>query len=275
MWLMCPQLWDPVCMYCSLTIWLSVISLQSWWTAIFSDTWHTLPCKFFMNPCMISYSVCTSERLCCALSWICLIWLKLIILLSCWCTSSSAILMNVFLLSLSSRNAGWKNSADDRDRGPSPVSEISRDLPQSANSAWTWSSTEDLWWVLHCLAMSHITRVLLCIQLWWPSTCRRHPRTVLRPPEAVWVWWIPPWIQLSLSRRLCGSGKAIIGVHLSAAGVQNQIFRELLSAEGQPWMCQHQSNLWLLWWMWVSYSICYVMAFNFKYPMCYSRQTTF
>lgn len=76
--------------------------------------------------------------------------------------------------------------------------------------------------------------------LTWPSPCRWHPRPVLRPAEALWIWRLPAREQLPVPGGLCGQGEAVPGDHLSPPGLQNQISRELFPAEGKSRVCIHQ-----------------------------------
>ena len=80
---------------------------------------------------------------------------------------------------------------------------------------------------------------------------------VHRSSQTVRIWGISSRSQLSLPRRLRWPRQAVIRNNLFTAGIQDQVCRELLPAPRQSWMCQHQSNLWILWWMLVLF--CFTM----------------
>ena len=96
------------------------------------------------------------------------------------------------------------------------MSQVARDLPEPADSAGAGGAPEDLW---------------------------RHPRPVHRLVATVRVRGVPARVQLPLPGRLRGQRKAVIGDHLSAARVQDQIPRKLFHAQRESRVRQHQQNL--------------------------------
>ena len=123
-------------------------------------------------------------------------------------------------LPCSSRLQTWKECPINGEWDQGTVSEITRDFPVAAHPAGAGGPTQNLW---------------------------RYPRPVLWPAALVWVWWFPSRIQLFVPWRLCGSREAVLGDHLPVVGIQNQVSWELLPSTWQPWVCLHQSDLWLLW----------------------------
>lgn len=55
-------------------------------------------------------------------------------------------LMLVAFFSCSERLQTWQKCSADREWNPWSLPQIPGDLPQPANPAWTWSTSQDLWW---------------------------------------------------------------------------------------------------------------------------------
>lgn len=98
----------------------------------------------------------------------------------------------------------------------------------------------------------HITFVLSkTILILTFIACRWYPWTIHWSSKVIWIWRISPRGKLLVFGWLCGQRKAVLGNHLSFVSIQDQISRKFLSVARKPWVCKHQQNIRLLWWMWV------------------------
>lgn len=97
-----------------------------------------------------------------------------------------------------------------------------------------------------CGAPLFLSYACACLTASIARAIRRYTWPVLRSAAAFRVRRVPPRSQLPLLGGLRRPWQAIARDHLSATGVQNQVPRELLCAEGEPRVCKYQSNLWIL-----------------------------
>lgn len=189
----------------------------------------------------------------------------------CW-------LLAVCFCFCSQRSKAWQECAAAGEWDSRIMPQIQGDLSQSTHSSGVGGPPQDLWYVLHrCVYLTEpwgytinghnldwwdskrynrkrclkLTPSKYCIWIHLSLSCRWHPWSILWPTEALWIWGFPSREQLPVSGRLRGQREAVSGNHLSSAGLQNQVPRELLPPERKPWVCFNQQNIWLLWWVWV------------------------
>ena len=69
---------------------------------------------------------------------------------------------------------------------------------------------------------------------------RWHSWPVLWPPPTFWVRWFPAGSQLLVLGRLCRSRKTVLGNHLPAPCLQDQIPRKLFYSSWKSRVCKYQ-----------------------------------
>lgn len=133
-------------------------------------------------------------------------------------------------------------------------------------------------WIIFGVIMFRETTITI---LFCYPDCRWYPWPVLRPSSPVRIRRLPARIKLPLSRRLRGPRQTVARDHLPPSRLQNQISRKLFPSTRKPWVRQHQQNIRILWWMWVSHSTLYpkpkttLASVKLAYKLSLDRAHTF